>query len=73
MTTTTALKALRDCRSSLVAARLDALIAATNLAGARAERATELAEKIADALAHCERLAFIVEGDIRADQGGAAR
>jgi hypothetical protein len=32
-----------------------------------------LAEKIADALAHCERLAFFVEGDQRAGQDASDR
>ena len=59
-----ALNALRCCGSRLVQTRLDALTAATALSGARANRARELADKLADALAHCERLTFIVEGDL---------
>lgn len=62
-----ALNALRSCRSLLLEIRRDALTAATALSGARANRACELADKLADAQAHCERLAFIVEGDLRAD------
>lgn len=63
----TALNALRSCRSLLLEIRRDALTAATALSGARANRACELADKLADAQAHCERLAFIVEGDLRTD------
>jgi hypothetical protein len=33
-----------------------------------AYRERELADKLTDALAHCERLAFVVEGDMRAEQ-----
>lgn len=65
----TALNALRCCRSGLLEIRLDALAAATSLSGARANRARELAEKVADVLAHCERLTFIVEGDLCTDGG----
>lgn len=67
--TTAALSALRDCRTRLGTAHVDALAAERHLAGARQERADELADKLADALAHCERLAFIVEGDLRASRG----
>ena len=42
-------------------------MAAALLYGARAARASDLGEQLADALAFCERLAFIVEGDMRAD------
>lgn len=63
-----ALDRLQTCRADLVAAHGDALDAVALLAGARATRAVELADKIADAIAHCERLAFIVEGDVRNDQ-----
>ena len=62
-----ALAALRSCRSSLQTARRNAAMAAALLYGARAARASELDEQLADALAFCERLAFIVEGDMRAD------
>jgi hypothetical protein len=37
-TMTTALAALRDCRTALLAARVDALAAATRLDGARRDR-----------------------------------
>jgi hypothetical protein len=33
----------------------------------RAARADELGEKLADAIAFCDRLAFIVEGDLQAE------
>jgi hypothetical protein len=39
------------------------LQAQVSLSGARANRARELTEMIADALAHAERLMFFVEGD----------
>ena len=68
-----ALSALRECRSALMLARLRAKEAETVLPGARARRADELAEKIADAIAHCERLAFFVEGDQRAGQDASDR
>jgi hypothetical protein len=61
------LAALRFCRSDLAAARADADVAAARLDGVRAARADELGEKLADAIAFCERLAFIVEGDLQAE------
>jgi hypothetical protein len=60
------LTALRFCHSSLVTARMDAATAAGVLYGARGRRAEELDERLADALAFCERLMFITEGDLRA-------
>jgi hypothetical protein len=36
------------------------------LYGARGRRAEELGERLADALAFCERLMFFTEGDLRA-------
>ncbi|BBZ12066.1 hypothetical protein [Mycobacterium branderi] len=65
-----ALGALRCCRSRLLEIRRDALTAATALSGVRANRAYELADKLADVLAHCERLSFIVEGDVYSDAPG---
>ncbi|MBV9318325.1 MAG: hypothetical protein JO106_00145 [Mycobacterium sp.] len=53
-------------------ARLAALTAVTRLTGARAARADEPPETLADALSHVERLAYVVEGDVRAD-GGVTR
>jgi hypothetical protein len=50
-----ALAALHRCQTHLVAARADTLHAAADLRGARAARAFELAELLADALAFCER------------------
>jgi hypothetical protein len=67
MLTTTAageaLSLLRETRGDLLCARIAALQAQVHLSGARAQRARELVEKIADALTHVERLAFFVEGD----------
>ena len=44
------------------------LAAAPKLYGARATRAAELAEKLADCLDYVERLAFVVEADIRYEE-----
>ena len=63
-----ALAALRGCQAQLRAAYLDAHSAAPHLTGARVTRAAELADKAADALAHCERLIVCVTGDLRAEQ-----
>ena len=63
-----ALAALRSCRSSLLTARVDAVTAVARLYGARAAKAGELSEKLAHAVAFCDRLSFIVERDLRADQ-----
>ncbi len=68
-----ALAALRGCQAQLRAAYLDADTAAPHLTGARAARAGELADKLADAIAHTERLIFIVTGDLRADEYEAQR
>jgi hypothetical protein len=65
---TAALAALHRCQTNLVAARADALHAAADLRGARAARAFELAELIADAVAFSSRLVFVVCGDFRAAQ-----
>jgi hypothetical protein len=54
---------LRQTRGDLLCARLSALQAQVSLSGAREKRARELTEKIADALAHVERLTFYVESD----------
>jgi hypothetical protein len=63
-----ALADLKLCSRDLTAAYKDATDAETQLAGARARRAraVQLAEKIADAIAHAQRLAFFVEGDLYA-------
>jgi hypothetical protein len=58
-----ALDELRETRGDLLCVRLCALQAQVHLSGARAERARELTDKIADALTHVERLMFFVEGD----------
>jgi hypothetical protein len=63
--TTVALGALRQCRTNMRAARADAEVAATKLSPARAARAGQLIEMIGDALALAERLAVVVEADIR--------
>jgi hypothetical protein len=52
---------LREVRGDLLCARVAAL--QVSLSGARAQRARELTEKIADAIGHVERLMFFVEGD----------
>ena len=64
----TALTALQNCRTELRAALADARYAAPKLYGARATRTLELAEMLADAIGWCERLCFVVEGDLRAEQ-----
>ena len=56
-----ALQSLKECRRGLLAARLDALTAATRLAGARAARARELADQISDALGHLHRLVRVLD------------
>jgi hypothetical protein len=50
--------------------RTAALGATEGLSGAWLTRCNELAEKLADAVAHAQRLAFIVLGDVRADEAG---
>jgi hypothetical protein len=67
-----AMAALRGCQAQLRTAHLDAHGAASHLTGARATRAGELADKAADALADCERLIFIVTGDLHADRRSGA-
>ena len=64
---TAALTALKSCRDGLYELKLDAVTAAGALTGARASRANELVGKIADVIAHCERLVFVVTGDLHAD------
>jgi hypothetical protein len=56
-----ALAQLREIRGDLLCARVGAL--QVSLSGARAKRARELTDKIADTLAHVERLMFYVEDD----------
>jgi hypothetical protein len=65
----TAYKSLQDARRAIRAARTDALTAAMRLDGARALDSRELADKLADALAHVERLGFIVRGDLAELEG----
>jgi hypothetical protein len=69
-TTTTdlthAVDALKAVQLDLLDARMNAVIAVSKLpAGARQHRADQLAELIADAVAHCQRLHFICEADAR--------
>jgi hypothetical protein len=59
--------ALRTCGTLLKFARIDANTAANGLDGARHTRATELADKLTDALDHTERLITVVTGDVRAE------
>ena len=63
-----ALDALRSCRRGLLEAVLDASASQTVLAGARAARARELTAMLDAAIAHCDRLVTVIEGDLRADQ-----
>jgi hypothetical protein len=63
-----ALEALQACQAHLEDAYLTALIATSNLTGARNTRGVELANKACDALTHCERLITVVTGDLRAEQ-----
>jgi hypothetical protein len=58
-----ALIALQSVRICLIWARVDAQAAAANLTGARAARAVELVERLADDLCWVERLSFIVTAD----------
>jgi hypothetical protein len=60
------LYALQSSRTGLFEVRLDA--AAGAVSGAPTAQAPELAETIADCIAHAERLAFLVAGDLSADQ-----
>src|ERR1700741_1342940 len=66
-----ALSALRGCQAQLRAAHLHAHTAGSHLTGVRAASARELADEAADALAHCERLIFIVADDLHAGRAGA--
>ena len=65
----TASEHLTCVRLNLLDARTAALNAAHTLPpGSRRNRATELAEKITDAIAHCERIQTVIHGDERADR-----
>lgn len=63
-----ALSTLRGSQAQLRTAHLFALTVPPHLTGARKTRAVELCDKIADALAHCERMLFVVTGDLHAEQ-----
>jgi len=58
---------LRDCKTSLMAARHAAQATGDDLTGARQTRADELVALIYSASSHCDRLAFCVEADLRAE------
>jgi hypothetical protein len=68
-----ALATLRGCRAQLRAAYADASGAAPYLTGVGATRVAELADKAADAIAHCERLLFILAADVQAQQSEAGQ
>lgn len=65
-----ALSSLEQARMFLRYATSDVELASTHVSGSRAERAKELHQKIADALAHAHRLAVCVEGDLRCETNG---
>lgn len=63
---------LRECRTDLLAARVWALEAQIRLVVAgstQAERASELSEKIADAIEHCEAVTFRLGGEHEEQRG----
>jgi hypothetical protein len=62
------LDALAACSRSLRAALMDAANTVTGLRGSREARAWELADQIAAAVDHCERLTTVVTGDVRAEE-----
>jgi hypothetical protein len=47
---------------------MDTANAVSGLSGSREARAWDLAEKIAAAVDHCERLTTVVTGDVRAEE-----
>ena len=65
-TATTALTCLQQARNDLLRAVLPASEAVAVLDGSRAARARELVSLIEAAISHAERLATVVEGDLRA-------
>jgi hypothetical protein len=58
---------LRDAQTALCAAKFAAEAASANLTYARRARADELVGLVAVAEAHANRLAYIVDGDLRAE------
>jgi hypothetical protein len=56
---------LNNCRDHLRAAHHYTIQATPQLSGARHSRAIELTDKVADAIAFCEWLCFVVEADLR--------
>jgi hypothetical protein len=65
MTLTGAHRDLQACLDDLLAAKQVAEWAADQLADARRSRATELVDKLNDAICFCHRLCTVVEGDVR--------
>ena len=64
----TVLAEIRIACDHLLEAGIMAAAAKRKLTGARATRAEELVEMLADAIAHGEKLEFCVAGDLRADE-----
>ena len=62
-----ALVALRRMSLALELAHSLSTAIALTLSDARAARANELCEKLADAAQHAQRLATVIEGDLRYD------
>lgn len=63
-----ALEALTGCQQHISDAYIAAMLATAHLTGARNTRACELCAKIADVMTHLQRLAFIVTGDLHAEE-----
>ncbi len=64
-----ALDRLRTTHQLARLAREQAQQAIAGLAGGRRTRCVELTEKLDDVIAFAQRLAFVVEGDLRAGDG----
>jgi hypothetical protein len=71
MATIDAVARLRDAQTALAAAKFAAEAASASLTSARRSRAEELVGFVAVAEAHCNRLAYIVDGDLRAELADA--
>jgi hypothetical protein len=63
-----ALAHLKLCTRDLTSASDNVIEASIRLSGARHSRAVELYTLVGDAIAFAERMAFVVEGDLRAEQ-----
>jgi hypothetical protein len=59
---------LRLCERDLAKAHDDVIEASAGLSGARLGRASQLVALIDDAIAFAERMAFVVEADIRYEE-----